>query len=288
MNQIITSAIKIVILEIFFIHLPTTFRYLFDQAPEFFCQTIFFIWQCLLLQILFFGSAFIIVYYIYNFHAKNITAIQDEFWICFLNIWTLGFSAIANFVIIQISNNRPRYFYFCVGKISKKLQSKSHFINYIFDSIFLLALIAFLFVGIKFTIKKYQQKAKKTSVVKQVGHYFKEIKKANLFSLLLCAVALISISLLFILPFYQIENSDWDSLRTFPGYLWVYMFQLYTPIIRNYLVIPFIYGRNKYLCNFAKRVVEEKLTILFGSFHKCPNLSPFPNTFKEMITRKPK
>lgn len=282
MNQIITSAIKIVILEIFLIHLPITFRYLFDQAPEFFCQTIFFIWQCLLSQILFFGLAFIIVYYIYNFHAKNITAIQDEFWICFLNIWIFGFSAIANFVIFQISNNRPRYFYFCTGKISKKLQSNSHFINYTFDTIFLLALIAFLLVGIKFTIKKYQLNAKKISVVEQVGHYFREIKKTNLFSLLLCAVALISISLLFILPFYQIENSDWDSLRTFPGYLWVYMFQLYVPIIRNYLVIPFIYGRNEYLCNFAKRVLKEKLTILLASFSWNTSLSPFPNPFKEI------
>jgi len=282
MNQIISSGVKLVILENVFVHLPITFWYLFNQAPELLCQAVFFIWECLILQILFLGSAFMIVYYIYNFHAKNITAIQDEFWICFLNIWALGFSAIAYFVLIQISNNRPRYFYFCIGKISTKLHSNSHFVDYIFDSVVIFVLIIYFFVGIKFAIKKYQLKDKKTPVVEQVGHYFKEIKRTNLFSYFLCTVVVIIIGLLFILPIYQIENSDWDSLRTYPGYLWVYMFQLYVPIIRNCLVLPCIYGRNEYLCNFAKRVLKEKLTILLVSISWHPNLSPFPDPIKEI------
>ncbi len=266
MNQIISSAVKTTIMQNFLFIIPITFRYFFDQAPEIFCQAMFFIRQCLALQVLFYGVDFMIVYYIYNFHANNITAIQDEFWICFINIWNLGFSVIAYFVFYRISDNRPKYFYFCIGKISKKLQANSPFENYIFDATYLFTLTIFIILGMKSLIQKYQIIMKKTPVVKQVGHYFKEIKKSNLFSIFLCSVAGVTISTFVIMPLYIIEYSDWDTLSTFPGYLWIYMFDLYFLNINNILVVPFIYGRNEHLSNFAKRVTREKISIILGSF----------------------
>ncbi len=214
MNQIVSSAVKTTIVQNFLFIIPITFRYFFDQAPEFFCQAMFFIRQCLALQVLFYGTDFMIVYYICNFHANNITAIQDEFWICFINIWNLGFSTLAYFVFYQLSDNRPKYFYFCIGKISKKLQANSPFENYIFDATFLFTLIIFIILGMKSLIQKYQIIMKKTPVVEQIGNYFKEIKKSNLFSIFLCAVAGVAISTFVIMPFYQIEYSDWDFLVT--------------------------------------------------------------------------
>jgi hypothetical protein len=264
-NQIISHGVKIVILENFFIHLPMTFRYFFDQAPENFCQVIFFIGSCQLLKKLFVGIAFMIVHYIYNFHARNITAIQDEFWICFFNIWSSGFSAIAYIIICQISDNRPRHFYICLGKMSQKAKSNSPYVDYFFNAFFLLDMITLIYVGAKFTIREYLVKNRNKLVVKRVGQYFKEIKKTNLFSLALCLVAGVVIAVIFLIPFYKIEYSDWESLSTYPGYLWIYMFHLFYPSINN-IIIPLVFGRNLYLRNFAKRVIKEKFTILIGSF----------------------
>ena len=104
MNQIVSPTLKIHIASTTLVHIPMTFRYLFDQSPELFCQIDFFIRHCLSSQDLLFCLSLIIVRYIYIFHAKNITAIQDDYWICFLNIWTLGFCVIAYI-------EAPRHFY---------------------------------------------------------------------------------------------------------------------------------------------------------------------------------
>ena len=260
MNQIVSTVVKLQIFGNVFIHIPITFRYLFDQTPEMFCQIDFFFRHCQTLQVQLYGIAFVIVRYIYVFHAKNITAIQDDFWIWFLNIWILGFSAIAYLVVCQITDKRPRPFFFCLGKISKKSQSDGPFVNYMFDVVFIIGMIICSFVGMKFKIRDYRQfKAKKACVAGQGGFYFKEQQKSNLFTFSGVLVTVIFIVVFIFIPEYQIKNSDWDSLSTFPGYLWIYMYHMYQPNLSNILTIPFIFGKNIHLRNFAIRVTKEIL-----------------------------
>jgi hypothetical protein len=262
MNQMVSSVVKSTIFLVIFCHTPMTLRYLVEQASEIFCQYLFFFQRCMVLQILLMGVAFMLVRYICVFHSKNISCIQNDFWICFLNLWTLGFSAIAYFVVCQITINRPMDFYFCLGKIQKKSQRDGPFVDYLWASISILALIVLLSIGVKFIICKYQKKNTEKAVAQQ-GHYFTEIRRMNMSTFSLCIIGLIEICITLFIPIYQMEYGDLDSLTTYPGYLWVYMFHLYAGNILTFQYLPFYYGRNEYLYNFAKRVLKEKFNNLF-------------------------
>ena len=265
MNQIVSSCLKMQIIENFLVHIPITIRYSFaDQTPEFFCQFDFFIRGCHASYILTLILAFIIVRYIYVFHAKNITAIQDDFWICFLNIWTSGFCVIAFFVECRVTEKRPRPFYFCMGKISKKSQLNGPYVSYIFQSILILIIIAMLFVGVKYKVRDYQFKKKnfQTTTNNKQGFVSKELKKKNLITFTEVVIAIMVAFLTVSFPAYQTEHSDWDSFSTYPGYLWVYVFHLYQPQTIKMIAVLFLFGKNVQVRNYVKRILYEKLKIM--------------------------
>ena len=260
MNQIVSSVLTSQIIGNLVNHTPITFQYLFDKLPKNFCQYDFFIRNCLATQMLLLGLAFIIVRYIYVFHAANITAIQDDFWICFLNIWTLGFCSIAYLVVFQVTGKRPRHFYFCLGKIPNKSQSDGPFVNYIFNIFFIRIILTLLIVGIRYRIRDCQSKNnhdQPMAVAKQ-GYLFRELVKANLLTFVECVVGAIIVFVTVVIPVYQIERRDWTSLSTYPGYLWVYVFHLYQPQTVKILIVFFAFGKNKKLRNFAIRIINEK------------------------------
>lgn len=257
----VSSVVKSTIFGVIFSHTPMTLRYLVEQASEIFCQYQFFFQRCLVFQILLMGMAFMLVRYICVFHSKNISCIQNDFWICFLNLWTWGFSAIAYFVVCQITTKRPMDFYFCLGKIQKKSQRDGPFVDYLWASIFTLMLIVLLAIGVKFIIHQYQKKNTEKTVAEQ-GHYFTEIRRKNLSTFSLCIVGLIEFFITLFIPIYKMEYGDLNSLITYPGYVWVYMLHLYGASILIFQYLPFYYGRNEYLYNFAKRVLKEKFNNL--------------------------
>lgn len=273
MNQIISSGLKMQIMGNILVHFPITLRYLFaNQWPEIFCQFDFIVRHLQASQNLLLLLAFIIVCYIYVFHVKNITAIQDEFWICFLNIWTTGFCAIAYFVECQISEKRPRPFYFCLGKISKKSQLNGPYVSHIFQTILILIAIALFFVGIKYKIRDYQFKKKISQPISKnkQGFLFQELKKTNLASFFEVFIVTIVIFLSVSLPVHQIEHSNWDSLGTYPAYLWIYIYHLYQPQIFKVLAIFFVFGKNMRVQNFVKRIYLEKIR----NIHKPEFITP--------------
>jgi hypothetical protein len=47
--------------------------------------------------------------------VKNPTALQDDFWHLFINIWTLGCSVISQFVYIILPGKSPSNYYLCIG-----------------------------------------------------------------------------------------------------------------------------------------------------------------------------
>jgi len=262
MNQLVASYVKTTIFMTIFAHTPMIFRYLVQQAPEVFCEYEFFLQRWYYLYSGLNTLAFILVRYICVFHSKNLTAIQEDFWICFLNIWTKAFSAIAYFVVSKITLQRPMDFYFCVGRVQKKSQADGHFVDYIWAFPYFLILIILLVIGVKSQCCEYNKKSSKKAVA-QKGHYITAIRQMNLLTFPLLFVGSIEAAILVIIPMYQIEFGDLDSLTTYPGYLWVYMFHFYAGNIFLIQFLAFFYGRNIYLTNFAKRIIKEKINNFF-------------------------
>jgi hypothetical protein len=256
-NKILSSTVQDGIFGVIFGLAPMTFRYLVEQAPVMFCQYAFFLHHCLVLVIMIKSIAMILVRYICVFHSKNITAIQDDFWVHFLNIWIRGFSALAYFIASQITNKRPMEYYFCLGKIQKKSQADGPYVDYIWISFFILANIVLLIIGVQSKIRECQMKNIEMAVIKQ-GYYFTETRKMNLITFSIVFIGSIILFLTVLIPAYQMEYGDLHSLSTYPGYLWVYMVHLYSGNIQMIQYIPFFYARNIHLYNFAKRVIKEK------------------------------
>ncbi len=59
--------------------------------------------------------AIFFVRYICMFYVKNPTALQDDFWHLFINIWTRGCSIISQFVYIIFPGKSPSNYYLCIG-----------------------------------------------------------------------------------------------------------------------------------------------------------------------------
>jgi len=154
------------------------------------------------------------------------------------------------FLVSQITAKRPMDFYFCLGKIKKKSQRDGPFVDYL-SSIFIPMMIVLIAIGVKFIIRENHKKNTKKAVADQ-GHYFTEIRRINLSTFSVCIIALIEFCITLFIPIYQMEYSDLNSLSAYPGYVWVYMLHLYGASIHIFQYLPFFYGRNEYLCNFAK------------------------------------
>ena len=64
--------------------------YLYGPLPELVCHLDSSLRNVVIMRLLIVLDSIIIVRYIFTFHAKNPTAVQDEFWTLFINIWATG------------------------------------------------------------------------------------------------------------------------------------------------------------------------------------------------------
>ena len=87
--------------------------------------------DCLILH-----DAIIIVKYIFIFQLKNPTALQDDYWRIFINLWILSFCLITQVVYHVLPGRENLAFYLCIGKVELALIEEPMKKNY-----------AFIFVG---------------------------------------------------------------------------------------------------------------------------------------------
>ncbi len=124
----------------------TIFRYLFGPFNSAtICSLDFLLRNVILLQVNLIQDAVIIVSYICIFCCKNPTALQDDFWRLFINLWALGFSIISQLTYVISPGKNPVNYYLCLGEYPVKLQERSTKFNLIhmvfISSIQLMAII---------------------------------------------------------------------------------------------------------------------------------------------------
>ncbi len=62
-------------------------RYAYGPFPLFLCYMDFICKNALMFKIIITSDFVLIVQYIFVLHSKNPTAVQDDFWTLFLNLW---------------------------------------------------------------------------------------------------------------------------------------------------------------------------------------------------------
>jgi len=173
-------------------------------------------------------DSIIIVRYLFLFHLKNPTALQDAFWKVLLNIWIFSASLLLQCVYMILPGKNPINFYMCVGKYPVRFQNIPIKMNF---SLFILAMLSgfvHLFVGlfkIKYNLKNNLNDAKSL--------YTFTSNTIGTFSLLASSI---------IIPML-VNKMEPDELDTYPNYLLLYIFHHY--LIEFYLIVICV----TYFCN---------------------------------------
>jgi len=109
------------------------YSFIFDIfAPvnnEVYCFLIYIVVHGTCMHLLLIGNAIILVKYIFIFHLKNPTAIQDDFWNIFIIIWAFIFAYTAQFIFFMIPKRESNMIYKCLGKIPKQQMYVKHIGN---------------------------------------------------------------------------------------------------------------------------------------------------------------
>ncbi len=92
----------------------TTVRYLTVPFPYLLCQLDYLLKNIGVQKGLIFVDFILILRYFFTFHSKNPTAIQDDFWIMFLNMWAVGMKILGRLMstlkVFQLQNHVLIYF----------------------------------------------------------------------------------------------------------------------------------------------------------------------------------
>jgi hypothetical protein len=89
-------------------------RYFYGPFPHTICLLRTTIVSSLLLQILLLVTVMVITKFVFIFYLKNPTALDDKFWILFLNMWIAKFAFISQIVATLLpgkNNYSKRNFY---------------------------------------------------------------------------------------------------------------------------------------------------------------------------------
>lgn len=227
-------------------------RYLSGPFPELICQLEYLIKNIMTLWWILLADFVLTVRFIFVFMTKNPTAIQDEFWIVFLAIWSIGFGFICQLSYLIIPGKMPMSFYFCVGKMPKSLAGAKVKNNVSFNFMALMTIISHTYFHIRIFLHKRQvtptpqqrsslsQPCQQQSIQRILTN---KIKQENLFSLASNAIAISVMVLCSVAP-AMLNQTDPELVDLYPNYLWAYLHQHITVNV-GILGVCFLYFYKK-------------------------------------------
>ena len=158
-DQLVTSMHWYGILWIFTVQVPTTIRYFVGPFPTFLCALDVIYKNVFNMQVLFFLDFIILCRYIFIFHLKNPTSLQEDFWKIFINLFSITFCFISQIVIFLMPGKHPNIYFVCLGHYPKNMINLPTKPNYPVVFQFLFSFAFFIFASIRFKIHRNKQNA---------------------------------------------------------------------------------------------------------------------------------
>ena len=117
-NQLLSSLMYWMLIWIIAIQPPTFWILAFGPlSSATFCALHSFIRNAFIIQCLFIQIATLVTRYIFIFHLKNPTALQDDFWNIFINMWAFAWSLLSQFTLYFLPGKHPIHYCICVGQL---------------------------------------------------------------------------------------------------------------------------------------------------------------------------
>lgn len=231
-------------------------RYLAGPLPRSLCFIISVSKNVIKTQGLLLYNAIHITRYVFIFWLKNPGAVKDDFWSLFLSIWITGLSIFPNLVIYILPIKQPMFYYVCADidpHVDMKMPSKPAAMADI-TSLLLLFMI-------KIRISVHQQEPElNSSISRGVLSLIEKQTITDFTSNLVGLSSVASFSLLSI----KLNSMTLVELNQFPGFLYLFLYQMVCPAFVAYTVFFMNYLRCK---NFRETIHRELKERYFQSFN---------------------
>jgi hypothetical protein len=221
-NQIVSSVHWIVLIYNITMPLLTTIIHLNSPTNSpLICEAYFFAVTFISLYTTLLADAMLVVKYLFVFHLKNPTAIQDDFWKILINLWICLFWMISLTVYNSMPGREHAKINVCIGRIPVKYFDEGVKKNWVTIAVILFSIllnIAFWIIRILYKncwTKKYQKYEQYKNYVTNKNNE----ERVDYISLLVSVFLLLGTTT----HMYHISNMNPTELDSYPNYVSFYV-----------------------------------------------------------------
>ena len=223
-NQLVASLMWWILIWFVFIQPETFFFFAFGPINvSGFCTIHTYTRNVVIIQGLLMQNSIVLGRYIFIFHLKNPTALQDDFWKFFINLWSAVTSVLSQYIFYWTPGKSPIHYHICLGEDPDITNEQGIKPNTSMTAIGISSIVLFLIIRIRTFIYKKKENYKISS---RSGY--------NLFSFSATGLGIFLIGIIYLI--FQLIKSNVIKYVGFNFHM-VYVLYIYAPVIAFAIVI---------------------------------------------------
>ena len=216
-----------------------------------------------------------IVKYVYIFVLNNPAGIHSEIWCLFINMFSTGFSFLAQAVFMFLPGRQPKIIYWCAGFHPSNIKTQLEKSNYVFIIMLWFCLMSYCWTFTKKLFlksaqsesKELQKKVKAGWTLPPIQHGLDNLTFANFSTIMSCFLSTWPTMYAFV----QINATPFDKLTTYPYFLLVHFIVHGAPFLQNFCFAVVFLSSSKTMRRVLVRELQDKISFkFFLNFFNCP------------------
>ena len=232
MNKLVASFSWIWLEWYLFAQAISTIGFCLGPLPSFVCAFSQIEKTSIKFQLLLCINAMQITKYIFIFHLKNPSAVQDSFWNLFINAWILGFCNIYSFKMFFIDGKKPVIYYACIGSdvITNPNKYKRSY-----GVVEITTFLIYIFIQCRIFLYKRKNQLKNPTLdlanSKLNSNSLSSFTASFLSTIALCVYTVMTI---------KVNSIKLSDIEVYPNYIYLQFYNLIAPNILGFIV-TFVY-----------------------------------------------
>ena len=195
-----------------------------------------------------------------NYQLKNPLGFKDDFWCCFINIWSNLFCFWPQLAFAFLPGRQPVGYYICTGQDPSKNSVLPEKSNYTLPIIGYGSVIAHIFISVKIFLHKRKINPNE-GPLGQSNLLHSAVQKENLSGFITLTSSL-ALTVVFGFLFSKFSSIEPKNYNYFPEYLLVYWIQLINAPLTLSLLAIVCYVKNRQMRIIMYRETKEFLSKL--------------------------